>query len=109
MTYPGLDNLATIFTPAVGGSYTVVAKANLACRLALVSAETAAGGAERSELLRRRQLLWEEAYTIPRNAQVEIDGQRWNPVSGSQAVVYSGLGAGRAYHHRHCELTEAGT
>lgn len=105
----GTDQLATVYTPGSGGDYTVTARSNLACRLALVSAESAAGGAERAELLRMRRLLWDVDYALPDDCQVEVDGQRWNPQVGTQAAVYLGLGVARTFHHRHCDVVEAGS
>ena len=109
MTYPGLDQRATVYTPGPSGDYSVVARTGLACRLALVSADGAGGGAERAELLKARLLLWQEDYVLPEDCQIEVDGQRWNPRTETQAIVYLGVGPGRIAHHRHCDVVEAGT
>ena len=79
----GLNKTATVYTPhATTGDYTVLAKSNLACRLA--HKPSPAGGAEeRAELVARRRLLWDEDYTMPETAQVEIDSERWNVQKGT--------------------------
>lgn len=79
----GLNKTATVYTPhASTGAYTVLAKSNLACRLAH-KLSPAPGADERAELTARRRLLWDEDYTMPENAQVEIDSERWNVQPGT--------------------------
>lgn len=105
----GLDQLATVYTEhATTGAYTVVAKSDLACRLAVISAETAGTGGDRQELTSARRLLWGADYaTMPDNAQIEVDGQRWNIRSGTVTPIYTGLGAARALEHWHAEVERA--
>lgn len=79
----GLNKTASVYTPhATTGDYTVLAKSDLACRLA--HKPSPAGAAEeRAELVAHRRLLWDEDYTMPEAAQVLIDGERWNVQAGT--------------------------
>jgi len=79
----GLDQLATVYTAASDGGFTVSAKTGLACRLCHLSASELATSAERDELAARRVLLWDPAYTMPDYAQVLIGGDRWNVAQGT--------------------------
>ncbi len=80
-----LNQWGTVYTPAaIGGAFTVVARADLPCRLSLVGARGAASGSERAELLARRQLYWDASYALPAYCQVELSGERWTPVVGTE-------------------------
>lgn len=84
--YPGLDQIATVYTPSVStGVYTVLAKSGLACRLALTSV-SGDMGPSRAEDDGTRRLLWDPDYTMPEEAQVEVDGERWNIRAGTLAA-----------------------
>lgn len=97
----GLNESATVYTPnGTTGEYTVVAKANLAVRLAVKPAP-AGGAAERAEGTPRRLLLWDEAYAMPDNAQVDVGGQRWNVIAGSVDAL---AGLDSAVVYRRCEV-----
>jgi hypothetical protein len=82
------DATATVYTPdPATGAFTVVARAGLACRLALPGA---APDAARAESLARRRLLFDPAYGMPARAQVEVGGARWNveaPADGPPATL----------------------
>lgn len=83
----GLNKTASVYTAdPTTGAYTVLAKSGLRCRLAIKPspAETAD---ERAELNHRRRLLWDEAYTMPETAQVEIEAVRWNVQAGTVDVL----------------------
>lgn len=78
----GLVDRATVYTEDAGtGAYTVVAKANLRCRL-----EHIGGGetvADRAALAELRHLVFEIGYEMPEDCEVLIDGKRWNPMPGT--------------------------
>ncbi len=78
-----LDQLATVYTPGVDSGFTVVAKANLACRLMVLDRGGGEVGLERAEEQDLRSLLWDPSYEMPAVAQVLISGERWNPVVGT--------------------------
>lgn len=86
-----LIDSATVYTAhATTGLYTVIAQANLACRLAKISTENA--GNARAELLGARRLIW-QTYFMPPDAQVAVGGARWNIVEGTIATYRNKLGA----------------
>jgi len=99
----GLNATATVYTPnGTTGTYTVLATSGLACRLAVKPAPTD-GAVERAEGTPRRLLLWDDAYSMPNDAQVEIDGQRWNVVAGTFDAL-TGLDSVVVY--RRCEVVK---
>ena len=80
----GLVDRAIVYTenPATG-TYDVVAKSNLRCRL-----EHVGGGqtvAERAALMEIRHLVFDIAYEMPEDCEVLIDGRRYNPQPGTFA------------------------
>lgn len=98
----GLTKTANVYTPnATDGDYTAMSKASLPCRLALIQHGPADVGGEREDQSLKRRLLWEEAYAMPNNAQVEVDGQRWAVLAGTYTTV-EGVGGVEVY--RRCEL-----
>lgn len=102
----GLNKTATVYTPhATTGDYTVLAKSNLVCRLAIRGKRSSGATAadERAELVARRRLLWDEAYTMPENAQVEIDGARWNVQAGTVDVLTD---LGDTVIYRRCDVVK---
>lgn len=75
----GLDQRATVYTADGSGDYTVTAKSNLPCRLIVQGVRSAEAPAdERADPARNTFLMWGPDYTMPSNAQVAIDGQRYN-------------------------------
>ncbi len=99
----GLVDTAVVYTPTATG-YTDVANAALPCRLALVATDTAATGQDRTELASTRRLLWGPDYLMPENAQIEVDGERWNVRPGTLAAV---RGPSGNVVYRRCEVTRA--
>lgn len=100
----GLDQTATVYTPAVSdGTYTVVAKTGLACRLVLATIATASG-AERAAQTGARLLLWGPGYSMPESAQVAVGGVRWNVQPGTLAAE---RGPSGAVILQRAEVTEA--
>ncbi|HLE13524.1 MAG TPA: hypothetical protein VI776_02165 [Anaerolineales bacterium] len=84
----GLIDMAIVYTPdPTTGAYTVVDKASLPCRLAVVAVAGVDPGPGRVELVDERRLLWGPDYAMPITAQVEIEGARWNVEAGSLAAV----------------------
>jgi hypothetical protein len=65
----------------------VVDRLNLPCRLFHVPRQPAATSAERAELAKLRNLHFDASYTLPEGAQIEVGGQRWNPVAGTEGEV----------------------
>lgn len=103
----GLNKTATVYTPhASTGAYTVTAKSGLRCRLAYINVRGNSPTADdRVEIAQNRRLLWEEAYTIPNDAQVEIDGERWNIKANSQGTLTGPDGTTVIY--RRADVVEA--
>lgn len=84
----GLTMRATVYTRAVsGGGYTDAAKTGLKCSLDRISdRQAAATNQQRAELANGGTLEWDRGYTMPANAQVEVDrygSQRWNVRPGT--------------------------
>lgn len=102
----GLNKTAVVYTPHLStGEYTVVAQASLPCRLAVVEQGGTAVGGERSEIGSKRRLLWKAAFAMPDNAQVLIDGQRWNVREGTYSPITGPDGVTVVY--RRCEVVIA--
>ncbi len=98
----GLDQSADVYTPAGGdGDYTVSTKTGLACRLAYIQQGPNEIGEEREDTGQRRRLLWQEAYTMPEDAQIEVDSVRWNVLYGTLGVV---RGPDSSVVYRRCEV-----
>ena len=51
-----------------------------------------------------RRLLWQEDYTMPETAQVEVDGKRWNVLAGTFGKL---RGPSGAVVYRRCEVVSA--
>ncbi len=100
----GLIHTATVYTPsAATGEYTVVAQSNLACRLAYIQQAAANLDNERAAIGENRRLLWETAYIMPDDAQVEIGGERWNVRAGTYGAP---TGPDGNVIYRRCEVTK---
>ena len=96
----GLDETATVYTEApTTGAFTVVANAALPCRLGRFAQVLPSAGLtyDRSELANELALLWGPDYDLPERAQVEVEGQRWNPIVGTFRAVTM-IGGGLGYH-----------
>lgn len=102
----GLDQTANVYTPneADDGDFTTLAKANLVCRLAYIEQGGSSIGGEREDLGSRRRLLWEEGYTIPETAQVEVGGERFNVLAGTYGEL---RGPSGQVVYRRCEVVSA--
>jgi hypothetical protein len=98
----GLDQVATVWTRGVGGGHTVLVKSGLRCRLSAVAVEGSA--AERAELSASRRLLWGPEYQLPEGCQVEVEGERWTAVRGTQARMRGPTGA---VVYQRCEMVRA--
>jgi hypothetical protein len=98
----GLDQTASVYTPhADTGDFTVLAKSALPCRLAYIQQGGSDIGGEREDIGSRRRLLWAETYTMPTDAQIEVDAQRWNVLAGTYGPVRGP--DSRVIYHR-CEV-----
>lgn len=81
------DKTAVVYGPS--DDFQAPVKTGLACSLHHISEVGAATGVDRAELLARRRLLWDPTYAMPEEAQVEVDGERWQlPRGGGIALVY---------------------
>jgi hypothetical protein len=104
----GLAQQMTVYTPnETTGAYDQTDGEARPCRLALVggiSGAAEAANPERADLSGRRRLLWGPGYTMPEEAQVAVDGARWNVQAGT-LVVARGIGGAVAYQR--CEVTRA--
>ncbi len=101
----GLIDTAVVYVPGATGNFDLVDNAALACRMALVTIQTAIGG-PRAELTSARRLLWDPAYVMPETAQILVNGERWNALPGTFAAP---RGPGGAVQYRRCELSRATT
>lgn len=100
------DQTANIYTPnPTTGAYDVLAKSSLACRLAYTQTYAQrATGPERVELAQGRRLMWEEDYTMSEDAQIEVDGQRFNVRAGTLGQL---RGPSGQVVYRRCDVIEA--
>jgi len=91
----GLQQTATITTRhATTGLFTVVAYANVPCRLALLGAQPSDTGDERAELAAERRLLWGPTPALPsEHVRVTVDDESWQVVAGTVAAVRGPTGA----------------
>jgi hypothetical protein len=82
---PDLTKSGTVYGPDAAGRYTEVLRSNLPCTLIRLARRGAESGAERVELSSLRELHWDSAYVMPEHdgAEVEIDGVRWHPETGT--------------------------
>lgn len=82
------DKVAKVYAQdETTGAYTVVLFAALAVRLALPSRQPTATAVDRQVFADLRTLIWDPSYTISEDAQVEVDGQRWNLTAGTVMVI----------------------
>lgn len=81
----GLNRRATVYGEGAS-TYDQVLKADLPCRMSHVDATNSSNQGERAELLSMRRVLWDPDYVMPENAQIEVDGVRWQLVAGSFAA-----------------------
>lgn len=100
----GLDQTANVYTPGTNGDYTVLAKPGLACRLAYIEQGGSDIGGERADTGSRRRLLWDEDYAMPDNAQIEVEGKRWNVLAGTPGAI---RGPDSRVVYRRCEVVIA--
>lgn len=85
------DARATVYTRPTGGTFTVAAKTDLACRLVGLSNPDPRASPERAALATAPHLIWEASYVMPDVAQVRITahpdsalvGTNWTPVRGT--------------------------
>lgn len=61
----------------------MVANSALTCRMAYIEQGGSSIGGERGDIGSKRRLLWDAGYIMPDDAQVLIDGQRWNVREGT--------------------------
>lgn len=80
---------ATVYTAAGDGTFTVVAQANVPCRLARLGlGQNGVTAADRAELAAWRHLYWDTSYAMPEDTvQLEINDERWNPVAGTYEAM----------------------
>lgn len=101
----GLDQSANVYTPnGTNGDFTTLAKSGLVCRLAYIQQGGSDIGGEREDIGQRRRLLWAEAYTMPATAQIEVGGERWNVLAGTDGAI---RGLNGAVVYRRCEVVRA--
>jgi hypothetical protein len=98
----GLDQTANVYIPnEMDGNFTQLAKSGLVCRLAYIQEGGTTIGGEREDIGSRRRLLWDEVYTMPETAQVEVDGERWNVSPGTYGAL---RGPDSSVVYRRCEV-----
>jgi hypothetical protein len=83
----GLDQTATVYGTGASGRFDHVLRPELRCRVVHLRINSAPGGNERAELAQLRRFLWDPAYELPENTQVEVDGVRYKPVRGTFAAL----------------------
>jgi hypothetical protein len=82
------------------GRYDTVIKAGLACDLAHLPMVSRNYG-ERMETMSTRILRWDPSYVMPENAQVLIDGVRWQVQAGTFELR---VGSNGALLFRQCDV-----
>ena len=99
----GLNVIATVYVAngAEDGAFTTVAKTHLLCRRGNKGRVGQGREGTRDEEVQNRRLLWSEPWAMPNNAQVDVDGVRWNVVADTYAAM-SGLTAEILY--RRCDV-----
>jgi hypothetical protein len=99
----GLIDVATVYTRAGNGTWTVVAKTELPCRIAHIR-QTGRTLEERGALAKLRRFLYDPSYQLPSACQIEVNGERWNPVGDTDAAP---RGPGGAVHHKSIDVMKA--
>ena len=79
----GLDQRATVYGRGADGAHSAVLAQDLPVRLASPASEGSA--TERAELAATRRLLYGPEPALPEGCEVEVDGERWTAVRGTQA------------------------
>lgn len=85
MGVPLFDTTMDVYAPnLVDGAYTVLTGTGVRCRLIEFGSGMARGREERAAMIGYMMLVYDSASTaLPDDAQVEIRGDRWNVVVGS--------------------------
>lgn len=99
------DQRMTIYTPnETDGRHDVVIASDRPCRLAIVGGgelpETADGRVTQTGV---RRLMWHPSLAMPEDAQIEVDGQRWNIHAGTMQAV---RGISGAVVYQRCDVTK---
>jgi hypothetical protein len=55
----------------------------IACKLAVLNVTSAPSAALRADMIAQRVLAYDPTFQLTRGQQVEIAGERWNPVPGT--------------------------
>lgn len=80
MTMPMIHR-ADVYTQGAGGAFTVLDQGGLPCRVINPSLNSRVMDLPaRAENARARTLVWDVSYVMPDYAQLEIEGERWNPL-----------------------------
>jgi hypothetical protein len=98
----GLDQRAAVYTRSPDGTHSVPGLSAVPVRVCGISTEGA--GLERSELAGSRTLLWGPLEALPEGCEVEVSGERWTAVRGTQARL-RGPDGGVVYQR--CDLVRA--
>jgi hypothetical protein len=99
----GFIDQAIVYTRDPAGQFTVVARSGLACRIAHLRL-TGRTLEERGAQAKLRRFLYDPSYQLPRACQVEIAGERWNPVNDTDAAP---RGPSGQVHHKSIDLLRA--
>lgn len=98
----GLNATCTVYTQGASGRHDTLARSGLACRFVpLGGGQTIPDRAANAE---GRKLLFDPGYTMPANAQIERDGERWNVLNSSLLARTSPFGG---IHHNSALLVRA--
>ena len=80
-----LTQTATVYTrTGATGQFTTVDRTGLPCRLLHLNVQDSPSGAGRTDLASRRSFCWDASYVFPAlpvQAQIEVEGLRWNLVN----------------------------
>lgn len=101
----GLDQISTIYARDASGVYNVVLTTELPCRLVQVRGSFS-DQQGRAELARMRRFLWDPGYEMPAYSQVEVAGERWNPIEGTENAPRGPFGM---LHHRSVDVVRSGS
>lgn len=101
-----LTQVATVYgRHGTTGQFTVSLKTGLACRLLHLNVQASPSGAGRSELAARRSFCWDATYAYPAppvEAQIEVDGLRWNLVDTGAIETMRWVDGSACYKRADC-------
>lgn len=93
------NKTASVYVEA--DDFQAAVKTGLACLLAHYTIDGSTVGNDRAELMAARLLMWDPAYEMPEESQVEIEGVRWQTPRGGYALIMRRASNTPAYRRAH--------